>query len=333
MSGRALGLVASAMLGTPRLFRQRGAANVSALLFHRFFADGEPRQRGIDRLRRELEWLRAAFVPVSLGRFVEGMADGSLPDRAVLVTTDDAHRDVLEVADTFAEYAVPFAVFVCAGWTAEASEGTGEDLLARVVSAIQWYEGTPTEVRYGGRSMVLAPARQAANIDALLAAGDIPREALSDLCSRIDALSPKPRGGCTWADLRALAGNAAIGIGAHSVSHIRLSQASALRRRFEIAESRRLCETLIGRCEAFAYPYGTDDAHSPETRTELAEAGFSTGFLTHSDFITTRSERLTLPRLSMPDDPMGFAEFRARARGAGIVMRRLKQALRGARPA
>lgn len=330
MSGRTMGLVASALLGTPRMFRDRQQANVSALLFHRFFADGEPRQTGIDRLRRELEWLRSAYVPISLGRFVEGLSSGSLADRAVLVTTDDAHRDVLDVSGEFAAFEVPFAIFVCAGWTATASDGSGEDLLARAVSAIQWYEGEVTEIRYGNRSMIVSPAAKAANIDALLALPDVTRGDLAELCGRIEALTPKGRGGCTWAELCDLASSDAVGIGAHSVSHIRLSMASARRRRFEIAESKRLCEALIGRCEAFAYPYGTDDAHSPETRDELLSAGFSAGFLTHSDFITARSDRLSLPRLSMPDDPMGPHEFRARAQGAGIVVRRLKQAVRRA---
>ena len=39
---------------------------------------------------------------------------------------------------------------------------------------------------------------------------------------------------------------------------------------------------------------------------------------------------MTLPRFAMPNEPMSFAEFRARASGAGIVMRQLKGLLRGA---
>lgn len=329
-AGRTIGLVASALLGTPRMFRDSSRANVAALLFHRFFADGEPRQAGIDRLRRELEWLRSAYTPISLGQFVQGMASGSLPDRAVLVTTDDAHRDVLDVSGEFAAFEVPFAIFVCAGWTAAASNGVGEDLLARAVSAIQWYEGEVTEIRYGDRAMVLSPAAKEANIDALLSLPDGARAELEELCSRIDALAPKAGAGCTWAELRDLARSDAVGIGAHSVSHIRLSMASARRRRFEIAESKRLCEALVGRCEAFAYPYGTDDAHNPETRADLLAERFSTAFLTHSDFITTRSDPYMLPRLSMPDEPMASLEFRARAQGAGILARRMKQAVRRA---
>lgn len=81
-------------------------------------------------------------------------------------------------------------------------------------------------------------------------------------------------------------------------------------------------------CEALAYPYGTDDAHSAETRATLEEAGFSTAFLTHSDFITARGDRLSLPRFSMPDEPMSLRDFQARAPSAGIVARRIKTAIR-----
>jgi peptidoglycan/xylan/chitin deacetylase (PgdA/CDA1 family) len=122
-----------------------------------------------------------------------------------------------------------------------------------------------------------------------------------------------------------------VEIGAHSVTHIRLAAVSALRRQFEIAESKRLCERLAGRCEAFAHPYGTADVHSAATRAELQVAGFSVAFLSHSDFITTRTDAMSLPRFAMPDEPITLAEFRVRASGGGIVVRRLKELLYGGR--
>jgi peptidoglycan/xylan/chitin deacetylase (PgdA/CDA1 family) len=326
---RRLMLSASARFGTPRLFRQRGQSTVSALLFHRFFGEGESRQHSIDRLRRELEWLRATHTPISIPQLVEGLVSGSLPERAVLVTSDDALIDILDVAKEFNAFDIPLSIFVCAGWTAAASGGTGEDLVARAASAIQWHEGEDIEIRYGReRRIKLSPDTKARNIDTLIAEREALQPDLAELCERIEGLVKPKRGRvcCTWDELRHLVLQGAC-IGAHSVTHVRLSEVSALRRRFEIAESKRLCEALIGRCDAFAYPYGMANTHSADTRDELNLAKFAVAFLTHSDFITARTDALTLPRISLPDEPMTDSEFRARANGAGIFFRSLKERL------
>ena len=131
---------------------------------------------------------------------------------------------------------------------------------------------------------------------------------LEELCTRLERRDKQSRGCCTWEELRQLT-SIGVGIGAHSVTHINLSQVSAIRRKFEIAESKRLCETLVGHCQAFAYPYGVADSHSVDTRNELYDAGFSTAFLSHSDFITVRSDAMTLPRISMPDEPVTLPNF------------------------
>ena len=325
---RRLLLSTNARLGVPRLYQKRGEANVTALLFHRFFEDGESRHTAIDRLRRELDWLRTVCTPISLPQFIAGLGSASLPDRAVLVTTDDALHDILGVADEFKSFEIPFCAFVCAGWTATASSGAGEDLVARAASAVQWYEGDDIEIRCGSRSIELSARTKARNIDALIIERESLLPYLEELCTRLERPVKRTRGCCTWEELRHLA-SVGVGIGAHSVTHVNLSQASAIRRKFEIAESRRLCEALVGRCEAFAYPYGVANSHSEDTRNELKHAGFSTAFLSHSDFITVHSDTMTLPRISMPDEPMTLPEFRALAKGGGILIRSLKGRLYG----
>ncbi len=252
-----------------------------------------------------------------------------MPDSAVLVTSDDASTDVLHVAEEFKAFEVPLSMFVCAGWAAIASAGIGEDLIARAAASIQSYDGDDVEIRCGDRTFALSAQTKAGNIATVIAEREALRPNLEELCVRIEALVGHRADCCTWDELRRLA-SADVEIGAHSVTHVNLSRVSALRRRFEIAESKRLCESLIGRCEAFAYPYGMANTHNAATRAELRVAGFSAAFLSHADFITARSDPMTLPRFAMPNEPMSFAEFRARASGAGIVMRQLKGLLRGA---
>jgi len=317
-------------------FLTRTGPSVTALLFHRFFVEGETRRAGLDRLRRNLDWLCANFVPISLPEFVAGQRQGSLPDSSVLVTTDDAELDLLEVAEEFAKYKAPLSIFACAGWTAIASAGTGDDLLARATSNIAWYEGDEVEVSFGSRRMTLRRDLKDSNIDTLIAEREHVLADLEELCvkierlasrdARCDVLASRKARCCTWEQLRGLA-RAGVSIGAHSVTHVNLSQTSPMRCKFEIAESKHLCEALVARCDAFAYPYGGSQYHSQATRRELESSGITTAFLTRPDFITAGSDAMTLPRISVPDEAISAAAFRAYVCGAPVLVNRVKKAV------
>lgn len=331
-AARRLALTASAGLGVSNLLRPRSQPFVSALLFHRFFDPGEPRRQGIERLRRQLEWLRANYTPIPLPQFMEGLRSGVLPERAMLVTSDDARTDLLEVIDEFKAFEVPLAVFVCAGWTASASGGTGADLVARAAAAIQWHEQADVEVRFGrDRVFSLSRASRAQNIDRLITERDELTPDLEELCDRIEGMVDAPPQCCSWSELQGLLA-AGVSMGAHSVTHVCMSTTSAIRRRFEIAESKRLCELMLGPCHTFAYPYGTPETQSQATRAELEAAGYAAAFLTHSEFITAKSDVFALPRITLPDVSISLREFKARASGTGIALRRLKALSRHVRP-
>ncbi len=67
------------------------------------------------------------------------------------------------------------------------------------------------------------------------------------------------------------------------------------------------------------------ERRSSETTALLQQNGFRFAFLTHSDFANTRTDRMYLPRIALPDRPMSHAEFCLRAAGAGVVYRKLKR--------
>jgi peptidoglycan/xylan/chitin deacetylase (PgdA/CDA1 family) len=219
------------------------------------------------------------------------------------------------------------SIFACSGWIAGHSANSEDDVVARAASAIQWYDGEIVNISYGrARMMRLSPDFTAENIDALITDGDILLSELQELC----AIIGKPRNYtplCTWNDLKDLCA-LGVEIGAHSVTHVSLAQASVVRRRFEIAESKRLCELIAGRCDVFAYPYGTADVHNAATAADLRSAGYSAAFLSHSAFVRSTDDPMALPRITIPDEPMSDMEFRSRAQGAGIALQYLKTAVR-----
>jgi len=78
--------------------------------------------------------------------------------------------------------------------------------------------------------------------------------------------------------LREMQSSGVIEYGSHTMSHPHLSALSLDDAAWEMAESKRQLETVLGSvlC-AFAYPYG-DGAYSPEIRAKALEAGYTFDF-------------------------------------------------------
>jgi len=317
-------LATAALSGLPKLMQLGELPHASVLLFHRFFENSPYRRAGIDELRRRLEWLASVYTPISLDEFERGLSSSTLVDRSVLVTIDDAHRDIIDAAEVFQEFGIPITVFVCAGWAATASKGEGSDLLARTCSMIEWYAGEDFEISLRGRSYFVSEKTKAQNIEDIAGIASLTATELIDICDPIDRRNAgQDIDCCTWSELSQLASDK-VAMGAHLVTHINLATASPWRRKFEIEESRRVLASFFGECSAFAYSYGTDDAHDPETKHYLSESGYSSAFLTHSGFVTPLSDKFLYPRIALPGEPMSDREFRARVLGAGVFFRSVR---------
>jgi peptidoglycan/xylan/chitin deacetylase (PgdA/CDA1 family) len=320
-------VAASAALGLPRLFGPDGPA-ATVLATHKFFNENESRDHSIDRLRMQLEWLRSECRPIGVSDLLQNLAGGTVPDRAVVMTIDDAQLDAYEVVDEFRNFGVPLAMFVPVGWVARFEES--DDLLVHVITAIEWYAGPDSKIELAnGSKFELSAAKKAANIDRILSERELLSPHLEEMYSKVCALvGPMPPSTlCNWSELRELARDG-VHIGAHSVSHVRISQMSPVRQRFEIFESKRVLEANVGPCTSFAYPYGTADTHDQCTLALVKDAGFSGAFTNHSDFVTSSSQNFALPRISLPDEPIPFYEFKARASGANIPLRKLREMVR-----
>ncbi|MBW8784646.1 MAG: polysaccharide deacetylase family protein [Novosphingobium sp.] len=318
-------------------FRAAALVNVrpfaKAFLRHTFLFN-EPKSRSIDRLRRELEFMRRSHTPVNLPEFVSSFCAGDILDGALVFTTDDVHLDVYEVHQEFLDFGVPLAMYIPIGWISS-SDTSEAGALVEAVTLIEWYEGEEVVVNFGSRhSLHLSSERKALNIDYILSGREALAEQLDDLCSVIAALPGshrqrhKQRSTCSWAELHELA-SSGVYIGSHSISHVPLAKASTQRRQFEICESKRILELKFGSCTTFAYPFGTRGTYDTNTDAELSDAGYSVAFLTHSDVICSDSPALRLPRISLPDAPLALEEFKARVSGAGILPQRFKSALGG----
>ncbi len=327
--------LAFAIAGMPltRRFLPVREGALTTVLYHGFFFDDEPRQRARDRLRRQLEWLSKAYRPLTLEQCQQALAAGAYPPRALLVTADDAKIDLLEMHEEFVAFGVPLCIFVCAGWTAQASGIDADGLLARTVATLEWYAGPEAVVSIGApsRKLAIGASRRGETIDQILAAPDEFLPHLPELLTRVAQLgrAPTRRTICSWPELVALRERGAQ-FGSHSVSHIRLAAASDLRLRFEVGEARRLIERKLAPCASFAYPFGTEGTFDARTTAALRAAGTNAAFLTHPGFAAADTDALHLPRFALPERAMSNAEYRGRVGGAGIALRAIKRGLQRA---
>ncbi len=296
------------------------------ILFHHFFFPGESPDRSRDRLKFQCDWLCTNFNPVTLRQVQMGLASGSLPTKALLITIDDAKIEILSVLDVFRSFSLPICIFACVGWCAQEVDDTSDPrlALANLVTDLEWYRGPVVNLEIAGEQVVVGAgaAQTAQMIDRVLSSANKGNLTLQrDLLS----LSRSNNRRCCSLDELADIACESVAIGAHSVSHINLGHASSLRQEYEILAGRQILLDKIGECAAFAYPYGMQGTHSDETQQIVQETGFELAFLSHSDLIQQKANPFQLPRISLPDQAMSQLEFCARVAGAGIILRRLKR--------
>ena len=108
-----------------------------------------------------------------------------------------------------------------------------------------------------------------------------------------------------WDELREIAADSLVTIGAHSMSHLALAKLEAGQARAEMADSIARIERELGRpCRHFCYPYG-NAASAGEREFRIAgELGLATAVTTRKGFVTDRAiaRPLALPRVSLNGD-------------------------------
>jgi peptidoglycan/xylan/chitin deacetylase (PgdA/CDA1 family) len=260
---------------------------------------------------------RATVVP--LPRLFEAIPSSSRRRPPVAITFDDGYADNLHVAKPLLErHDMPATLFVATGYTGS-GRAYWSDQLVRIVL------GTPT-----------LPTRLSLTIDGAPFEREIDgrerRTLLFDLWQRLRPLPIEEQmrlldalrqwAGCrdspdraalpmSHEEVRSIAEDGLIEIGAHTVSHCDLPACSASRQMSEIERSKADCEAITGRhVTSFAYPYGRFNDTSADC---VNTAGFSRACTTRPDLSFARSDRFRLPRLGAQD--WDGDEFERRFRG------------------
>lgn len=94
-----------------------------------------------------------------------------------------------------------------------------------------------------------------------------------------------------------------VSVGAHTVNHADLGQATLEQARTEVYESRRDLERILGSpVTLFSFPFGGLENIREEVRQLVAEAGYSALFSAHGGFISADTGPLDIPRFGVSSD-------------------------------
>jgi peptidoglycan/xylan/chitin deacetylase (PgdA/CDA1 family) len=274
------------------------------------------------RFREHLEVLRRTRHPVPLTKFVRQLMEGTLHQHAVAVTFDDGYADNLLGAKPCLEAAdVPATVFITTGYLDRPGEFWWDEL-ARLILLEDGPQNLELSIR--GRTLRIElgaeppmrdaspwaasstpltgrPAAYLGILNTLRRLEDEERQmSMRELRSYFSGPSCAGAGrAMTSHEAGELVTDGLVTIGAHTVTHPILTEVGATVCHREIAESKAVCEELVGtNVTAFAYPYGKVDN---EVRAAVGAAGFTSGFGTTEVPATSASDILALPRIQVFD--------------------------------
>jgi peptidoglycan/xylan/chitin deacetylase (PgdA/CDA1 family) len=268
--------------------------------------------------------------PMRLTHLVEAMGEGTVPAGAVVITFDDGYADNCVNAQVLLERSdVPATVFLVTGQIGQSREFWWDELERVLLEPGSLPERLDVSIRGRRHEWSLGTARVYRESEAQRhvdwRANDEPPTArqrvfrelwallrglrheerlcvLDDLAqwAGLPGTSARLSHRCLLdAEVRALASGGLIEIGAHTVTHPFLPDASRREQIAEIQASKAAAEELATTAVlSFSYPHG---AFSEETLELVRASGFACAVSTVSEPVSPSSSALALPRMQVED--------------------------------
>jgi peptidoglycan/xylan/chitin deacetylase (PgdA/CDA1 family) len=225
-------------------------------------------------------------------------------------TLDDGYKDNREFAyPVFKRHAAPFTIYVASDF----ADGRGDLWWLSLEEAIRRMSDLTLDMDGERRHF---PLHSVADKDAAFDAiywwlRSLPEDRARAVTHRLARdVKFDPYAFCRdlvmgWDEVRTLAADPLVTIGAHTCAHLALAKLSEAEARKEMIESVRRIESELGRpCRHFSYPYGCEKSASDREFELAADLGMATAVTTRKGLLyAEQQEQLTaLPRLSLNGD-------------------------------
>ena len=289
------------------------------LMYHRFGRAGSYRRLNVQVFEAHLRYIRDHFQPVPLSRIVESLRSGqSLPEKSVAITVDDGYRDFFVYAyPLLLKYRIPATIFVVTRFV-DQSLWLWFDAIHFLVHAAR--PGSYFDVvdsANGKDEFVKLSSDDDRNFYwervADYCVGLPPRERQETLrclaTSLGEELPDRPTeeySAMSWEEIRALDSNL-VDVGAHTRSHLILSQCDDTLQHHEILGSRLDIESKLGRpVRHFCYPNGLPKDYNGSTLRLVQEAGFVCALVAHGALVRKGANPYLIERIGAPKDMREF---------------------------
>ena len=311
-TGYKAGLNALYWSGAHRLFAPHARGAGAILMFHHVRSPSRSRFQPNAHLEVTPEFLKRAIERsrdhgldiVDLDEARRRLVDPQAR-RFVVITFDDGYRNnFAEAYPVLKALEVPFTVYIATGLI----DRTVAPWWEVIVSLIE--QAPRLRLRVGSRDFDLPTAslwekRLAARVlasELCRVDEDTQRAAIEQAArhARIDTRQMLAREMMSWDEVRTLAADPLVTIGAHTVGHYALARLDRDRAGREMSESRDRIEAMTGmRPRHFAYPYGSPQSAGEREFDLAAELGFATAVTTRRGVLGPKSRPTALPRISM----------------------------------
>jgi peptidoglycan/xylan/chitin deacetylase (PgdA/CDA1 family) len=260
-------------------------------------------------LTQTLSWLRRQDIDiVSLDEMHRRLTERDFARRFVCITFDDGYRDNKLVAyPILKQHEAPFAIYVPTSFP----ERRGKLWWLALETVIA--DNDSILVTIDGRERMLACATTLQKREAYdtvywwlrgLATEAQIHAFIDELSARYGVdMDPVADALCmNWDEIRELAADPLVTIGAHTVNHVMLGKATEDAARLELKAGRDAVEAALATpVRHIAYPYGGRDLVGPREFRLTAELGYKTAVTTRPGVLFAEHDRhlTALPRLSL----------------------------------
>ncbi|MGJ5177745.1 polysaccharide deacetylase family protein [Bradyrhizobium oligotrophicum] len=243
---------------------------------------------------------------VTISEALRRTTSGQPSGRYVNFSIDDCYRDTFELlVPVFRKHDLPVTLFVTTG----IPDGTLPLWAAGLEDALLHRD----QIAVDGETVALTSLEQRRAVFAQIASRwDGPQAAgcYASFCAAndidIDAMHWKHA--ISWEMLEALAPDPLVEIGAHTVSHARISSLSPGAALHELADARlRLNQRLGLDVQHFAFPYGRAADCGPRDFALARQAGFASAATTRKGLVNTGQDAFSIPRNTMNGAHRSFA--------------------------
>jgi peptidoglycan/xylan/chitin deacetylase (PgdA/CDA1 family) len=283
-----------------------------------------------------MRYFASHFQVLGLEQWVDHVLQGiPLAADSVIITFDDGYYDNYRVAwPILAKYGVPATFFLSTGYL-----GTGrvkwEDRLAYLVkrsTATTWRVNSGQTNASSHFDLQDERSRQRTLYRLAHLLGALPEAERDSLLGELEAQAhvaltgrERERLMLSWEDVREMAAQPGICLGAHTVGHPHLARLAMPEMAYEIAESKRQLENVLQRAvRFFSYPYGDGPDYDQRSVALVRASGFDGAVTSLYGRNDAQADLFQLRRVSATDQsgPAFVTGLRLRSSGLGNLLKR-----------